>query len=122
MAGRYTRVLGVMLALLVGALAVAAPWCIQPVCAKMSARTAAAMTSACEPDAGTALAAACNDMRALSGPATAAAPSTAKVALDLSAVTVASIAVPAVRAVSAVIEPPLDDPPRLALDTSRLRI
>jgi hypothetical protein len=114
----------VTLALLVGVVAVAGPWCLVPLCAKMtgSAGVATMTATACPTEPGHHLSAQCEDMGSRGVAATAASASKAPVLDDLSAVTVAGLGVPAVTVVRAAYAPPLDEPPRLVLDTSRLRI
>lgn len=120
---RNAQVIGVTLALLVGVLAVAAPWCVVSWCPEMTVtvRTAAGVAS-CPTDPGHRLTPECRDMRPAADPATAAVASKAPVVPDLFAVAAAGVRVPAVSAVRAAYSPPLDEPPRLVLDTSRLRI
>jgi hypothetical protein len=121
---RYSQITLVTLALLVGVVAVAGPWCLVPLCTKMmgGAGRATMTPAACPTDAGHHLSAACDDMGSRGVAVTAASASKAPVLDDLSAVTVAGLGVPAVTVVRAAYAPPLDEPPRLVLDTSRLRI
>jgi hypothetical protein len=116
------QIIGVTLALLVGVLAVAAPWCLVPRCAAEMPMSGP-MTSvvACAPQTGHQLSAACNDMRA-GTPVTAVASQRAPVVPDLVALASSSVQLPEPIALRAITVAPTEDPPRLVLDTSRLRI
>jgi hypothetical protein len=61
-------------------------------------------------------------MRAPSGRPTAVGIAKAPVVDDVTAVTVTGLNLPSTGIVRAAYSPPLDEPPRLVLDTSRLRI
>jgi hypothetical protein len=118
---RNAQVIGVALALLVGALAVAAPWCQTSLCAAMMQRSPSVSDTACAADAGPTLSAKCGDMRTTTPEAAVAAPKAPSVP-DLLAMTGQGVSLPAVTWALTVSAAPPGDPPRLVLDTSRLRI
>ena len=115
------RIIGVTLALLVGALAIAAPWCLVPRCAEAMTVPMPTASLVCTPQAGHQVTAACNDMRSRA-PITAVSPERAPLVPDVFALAPSSAPLPALTAVRAVTIAPAEDPPRLVLDTSRLRI
>ena len=117
---RNAQVIGVTLALLVGVLAVAAPWCQTSLCASMMQRSESARAQACAA-AGALLTAKCDGMRTAKLEAAVAAPK-APSAPDLFAATGQGVSLSAVTAAPSVSAAPPGDPPRLVLDTSRLRI
>jgi hypothetical protein len=118
---RNAQVIGVTLALLVGVLAVAAPWCQTTLCAAMMARSESMRSAGCAAEGGAFFTAKCDGMRAATPEAAVAAPK-ALSAPDLPAMTGQRGSVPAVTEARALVSAPPGDPPRLALDTSRLRI
>jgi hypothetical protein len=93
-----------------------------PVCAQMLSGSAGSEIASCAASPVSHLASACDDMGTPSGPVSAVATAKAPAVPDVAAVTVAGIDLAVVTAVPAVYAPPMDDPPRLVLDTSRLRI
>lgn len=117
---RNAQVIGVTLALLVGVLAIAAPWCGTSLCASMMQRSGSVRAQACAADTGAFFTAKCG-MRTATPVAAVAAPR-APSGPDLFAVTGQGVSVPVVAAARAVSPAPPGDPPRLVLDTSRLRI
>lgn len=118
---RNAQVIGITLALVVGVLAIAAPWCGTSLCATMMQRSESMGADACIPDAGATLTAKCDGMRTATPEAAVAAPK-APSAPDLFAVTGQVLSLPAATAARTVSAAPPGDPPRLVLDTSRLRI
>jgi hypothetical protein len=119
---RNAQVIGVVLALLVGVLAVTAPLCLTTRCPDMAlaGRTTAASAVQCVADPAHHVSPACDGMRAPAGRPTAVAIAKAPVVDDVTAV--AGLSLPSSGIVRAAYSPPLDEPPRLVLDTSRLRI
>ena len=115
------RIIGVTLALLVGVLAVAAPWCLAPRCPEMMTSSDPMASVACAPMAGHQLSSTCGDMHA-GTPVTAVASAKAPAVPDLVALAPSGAPLPVLTAVRAVTIAPAEDPPRLVLDTSRLRI
>lgn len=118
---RNAQVIGITLALVVGVLAIAAPWCGTSLCATMMKAPLSAGAIACSQDAGHQLSAACAGMRQATPVVATVAPK-APAAVDLFALIVSRAPLPAVVAVRTTYGAPLDEPPRLVLDTSRLRI
>jgi hypothetical protein len=118
---RNAQVIGVALALLVGVLAVAAPWCGTTRCAAMMQRSQSVRVTACATDAGPTLSAKCGGTRTTTPEAAIAAPKAPSVP-DLLAMTGEGVSLPAVTWALTVSAAPPGDPPRLVLDTSRLRI
>jgi hypothetical protein len=115
------RIISVTLVLFVGVLAVVAPWCLVPRCAQAMPMTAAMTDLGCAPLTAHQFSAACNDMRT-GTPITAVSPTKALHVPDLFATMPSSIAPLAPVALRAILVAPTEDPPRLVLDTSRLRI
>ncbi|MDO8914821.1 MAG: hypothetical protein Q7W16_01905 [Coriobacteriia bacterium] len=118
---RNAQVIGVALALLVGVLAVAAPWCQTSLCAAMMQRSSTIGDTACATDTGPTLSAKCGGMRTATAEAAVAAPKAPSVP-DLLAMTGQGVGLPDVTWARTVSVAPPGDPPRLVLDTSRLRI
>jgi len=115
------RIIGVTLALLVSVLAIAAPWSATPRCAGMLEPVASTTAMSCTTEAPVTIASACDDMRAGS-PVSAVASDRVPSVPDLVALAPAAVALRDVRAARAITVAPTEDPPRLVLDTSRLRI
>lgn len=117
---RNAQVIGVTLALLVGVLAIAGPLCLTPRCESMMKASSKTESVACAQDAGHHLSAACMGMRQATPVAATIGPTAPTV--DLFALVPTGAVLPVVSAARAACAAPLDEPPRLVLDTSRLRI
>ena len=120
MKSRRAQVIGVTLALFVSVMAVAGPL-LALRCETMRQTRAGVGSVACSEDADRQVGAACSDMRQATPVAATIAPK-APTSLDLFALAPTAVALPAVVTIRGTYAALIDEPPRLVLDTSRLRI